>query len=80
MISRYLKLHSGIGYTSLGLFHLKAHSVFASNLDPVGGVLGHCHLWLNFVYRSMQVAVSLAACIYFLNEKTKSVARASIIG
>lgn len=28
----------------------------------------------------MQVAVSLAACIYFLNEKTKSLARASIIG
>lgn len=27
-----------------------------------------------------QVAVSLAACIYFLNEKTKSLARASIIG
>ncbi|KAH9778421.1 protein CHAPERONE-LIKE PROTEIN OF POR1 [Citrus sinensis] len=26
------------------------------------------------------VAVSLAACIYFLNEKTKSLARASIIG
>ncbi|KAE8652439.1 protein CHAPERONE-LIKE PROTEIN OF POR1, chloroplastic [Cucumis sativus] len=29
---------------------------------------------------AFQVAVSLAACIYFLNEKTKSVARASIIG
>ncbi|XWS37211.1 hypothetical protein CRYUN_Cryun19dG0023800 [Craigia yunnanensis] len=26
------------------------------------------------------VAVSLAACIYFLNEKTKSLARAFIIG
>ncbi|KAH7549281.1 hypothetical protein JRO89_XS13G0008500 [Xanthoceras sorbifolium] len=29
---------------------------------------------------AFQVAVSLAACIYFLNEKTKSLARASIIG
>ncbi|CAM8917794.1 unnamed protein product [Rhodiola kirilowii] len=29
---------------------------------------------------AFQVAVSLAACIYFLNEKTKSVARASLIG
>ncbi|KAG9143597.1 hypothetical protein Leryth_026454 [Lithospermum erythrorhizon] len=29
---------------------------------------------------AFQVALSLAACIYFLNDKTKSVARASIIG
>ncbi|XP_007037740.2 PREDICTED: protein CHAPERONE-LIKE PROTEIN OF POR1, chloroplastic [Theobroma cacao] len=29
---------------------------------------------------AFQVAVSLAACIYFLNEKTKSLARAFIIG
>ncbi|ERN05881.1 hypothetical protein AMTR_s00006p00265630 [Amborella trichopoda] len=29
---------------------------------------------------AFQVAVSLAACIYFLNEKTKNVARASILG
>lgn len=29
---------------------------------------------------AFQVAVSLAACIYFLNEKTKSLARASIYG
>ncbi|XP_062158885.1 protein CHAPERONE-LIKE PROTEIN OF POR1, chloroplastic [Alnus glutinosa] len=29
---------------------------------------------------AFQVAVSMAACIYFLNEKTKSLARASIIG
>ncbi|KAF8407896.1 hypothetical protein HHK36_007034 [Tetracentron sinense] len=29
---------------------------------------------------AFQVAVSLAACIYFLNDKTKSIARASIIG
>lgn len=29
---------------------------------------------------AFQVAVSLAACIYFLNEKTKSLAKASIIG
>lgn len=29
---------------------------------------------------AFQVAVSLAACIYFLNEKTKSIARAAIIG
>ncbi|KAK9145423.1 hypothetical protein Sjap_005326 [Stephania japonica] len=29
---------------------------------------------------AFQVAVSLAACIYFLNDKTKSLARASIIG
>ncbi|CAM8981150.1 unnamed protein product [Rhodiola kirilowii] len=30
--------------------------------------------------RASQVAVSFAACIFFLNEKTKSVATASIIG
>ncbi|KAL7161039.1 hypothetical protein ACSBR2_041648 [Camellia fascicularis] len=29
---------------------------------------------------AFQVAISLAACIYFLNDKTKSLARASIIG
>ncbi|XP_047333041.1 protein CHAPERONE-LIKE PROTEIN OF POR1, chloroplastic isoform X1 [Impatiens glandulifera] len=29
---------------------------------------------------AFQVAISLAACIYFLNDKTKSIARASIIG
>ncbi|KAK6925191.1 Protein CHAPERONE-LIKE PROTEIN OF POR1-like [Dillenia turbinata] len=29
---------------------------------------------------AFQVAISLAACIYFLNDKTKSVARASVIG
>ncbi|KAG9448699.1 hypothetical protein H6P81_008664 [Aristolochia fimbriata] len=29
---------------------------------------------------AFQVAMSLAACIYFLNDKTKSLARASIIG
>ncbi|XP_004508602.1 protein CHAPERONE-LIKE PROTEIN OF POR1, chloroplastic [Cicer arietinum] len=29
---------------------------------------------------AFQVAISLAACIYFLNEKTKSLARACIIG
>lgn len=31
-------------------------------------------------YSCIQVALSLLACIYFLNDKTKSVARASIIG
>eukprot|EP00262_Sarcandra_glabra_P010559 TRINITY_DN25856_c0_g1_i1.p1 TRINITY_DN25856_c0_g1~~TRINITY_DN25856_c0_g1_i1.p1 ORF type:complete len:246 (+),score=33.76 TRINITY_DN25856_c0_g1_i1:167-904(+) len=29
---------------------------------------------------AFQVAISLAACIYFLNDKTKSIARASILG
>ncbi|XWS60367.1 hypothetical protein CRYUN_Cryun07bG0030100 [Craigia yunnanensis] len=29
---------------------------------------------------AFQVAVSLVACIYFLNEKTKSLARAFIVG
>ncbi|KAF6169026.1 hypothetical protein GIB67_038523 [Kingdonia uniflora] len=29
---------------------------------------------------AFQVAISLAACIYFLNEKTKSLTRASVIG
>ncbi|KAF9587265.1 hypothetical protein IFM89_039512, partial [Coptis chinensis] len=29
---------------------------------------------------AFQVAISLAACIYFLNDKTKSLARASILG
>ncbi|KAI7985831.1 hypothetical protein LOK49_LG14G00337 [Camellia lanceoleosa] len=29
---------------------------------------------------AIEVAISLAACIYFLNDKTKSLARASIIG
>nr|ACJ83698.1 unknown [Medicago truncatula] len=29
---------------------------------------------------AFQVAISLAACIYFLNEKTKSLARAFVIG
>uniref|UniRef100_A0A2P2JM11 Uncharacterized protein n=1 Tax=Rhizophora mucronata TaxID=61149 RepID=A0A2P2JM11_RHIMU len=44
--------------------------------------IAHCHAPFSVCNDiiCMQVAVSLAACIYFLNEKTKSLGRAFILG